>query len=91
MLPDGADLFQSGNAAFAGTIISDAVNWAAFDKALGAENVGAMRWPTLVADAPLAGSFSGIEYVFGVSSWSDKKDAAFRFVKFMAGPRMPGS
>lgn len=87
MLPDGADLFQSGNAAFAGTIISDAVNWAAFDKALGAENVGAMRWPTLVADAPLAGSFSGIESsVFGVSSWSDKKDAAFRFVKFMAGP-----
>lgn len=86
MLPDGADLFQSGNAAFAGTIISDAVNWAAFDKALGAENVGAMRWPTLVADAPLAGSFSGIESSPASRSWSDKKDAAFRFVKFMAGP-----
>ncbi|MCX5513951.1 ABC transporter substrate-binding protein [Kaistia algarum] len=86
MLPDGADIFQSGNAAFAGTIISDAVNWAAFDKALGSENVGATRWPTLVADAPLANSFSGIESsVFGVSSWSDKKDAAFKFVKWMAG------
>ena len=86
MLPDGADIFQSGNAAFAGTIISDAVNWAAFGKILGDENLGAMRWPTIVADAPLANSFSGIESsVFGVTDWSDKKDAAFQFVKFMAG------
>lgn len=85
MLPDGADIFQSGNAAFAGTIISDAVNWSAFGTALGDENVGAMRWPTLVADAPLAQSFSGIESsVFGVTSWSSKKEAAFKFVKFMA-------
>jgi len=86
MLPDGADIFQSGNAAFAGTIISDAVNWAAFGKVLGDENLGAMRWPTIVADAPLANSFSGIESsVFGVTDWSDKKDAAFKFVKFIAG------
>jgi multiple sugar transport system substrate-binding protein len=86
MLPDGADIFQSGNAAFAGTIISDAVNWAAFGKILGDENLGAMRWPTIVADAPLAGSFSGIESsVFGVTDWSDKKEAGFQFVKFMAG------
>jgi len=86
MLPDGADIFSGGNAAFAGTIIADAVNWAAFDKALGSENVGAMRWPALVPDAPLAASFSGIESsVFGVSSWSSKKDAAMKFVKFVAG------
>jgi ABC-type glycerol-3-phosphate transport system substrate-binding protein len=86
MLPDGADIFQSGNAAFAGTIISDAANWAAFGKILGDENLGAMRWPTIVADAPLAGSFSGIESsVFGVSSWSEKKEAGFAFVKFIAG------
>ena len=86
MLPDGADIFQSGNAAFASTIIADAVNWAAFGAALGDENVGAMRWPALVADAPLAKSFSGIESsVFGVSKWSTKQEAAFKFVKFIAG------
>jgi len=85
MLPDAADIFSSGNAAFAGTIIADAVNWEAFDKALGQENVGAMRWPVLEPDAPLADSFSGIESsVFGVASWSQKKEAAMKFVKFMA-------
>jgi ABC-type glycerol-3-phosphate transport system substrate-binding protein len=86
MLPDGADIFQSGNAAFASTIIADAVNWAAFDAALGEGTVGAMRWPVLVEDAPLATGFSGVESsVFGVASWSTKQDAAFKFVTFMAG------
>lgn len=86
MLPDGADIFQSGNAAFASTIIADAVNWAAFGAALGDENVGAMSWPVLVADAPLAHSFSGTESsVFGVTPWSTKQEAAFKFVKFVAG------
>lgn len=86
MLPDGADIFQSGNAAFASTIIADAVNWAAFGAALGDENVGAMRWPSIVPDAPLAKKFSGIESsVFGVSKWSTKQEAAFEFVKFVAG------
>jgi len=87
MLPEGADIFSSGDAAFAGTIIADAVNWSAFGEALGAENLGAMRWPTIEADAPLANSFSGVESsVFGVTSWSDKQDAALKFVEFMAGP-----
>lgn len=86
MLPDGADIFSSGNAAFASTIIADAVNWQAFGEALGDENVGAMRWPVLVPDAPLAKSFSGVESsVFGVTSWTEKKDAALKFVKFIAG------
>ena len=86
MLPDGANIFSSGNAAFASTIIADAVNWQAFGEALGDENVGAMRWPVLVADAPLASSFSGTESaVFGVSSWTDKQEAAFKFVEFIAG------
>jgi len=86
MLPDGADIFQSGNAAFAGTIISDAVNWAAFGAALGDANLGAMKWPTIVANAPLADKFSGSESsVFGVSEWSAKKDAGFAFVKWIAG------
>ena len=86
MLPDGADIFQSGNAAFASTIIADAVNWAAFDAVLGEGVVGAMRWPVLVADAPLATGFSGVESsVFGVTPWSDKQEAGFKFVKFMAG------
>jgi len=86
MLPDGADIFSSGNAAFASTIIADAVNWQAFGAALGDENVGAMRWPVLKADAPLANSFSGVESaVFGVTSWSDKQDAGLKFVKFIAG------
>ncbi|MBB4053638.1 multiple sugar transport system substrate-binding protein [Devosia subaequoris] len=86
MLPDGADIFASGNAAFASTIIADAVNWQAFGAALGDENVGAMRWPVLVADAPLANSFSGTESaVFGVSSWTNKQDAALKFVEFIAG------
>lgn len=85
MLPDGANIFQSGNAAFAGTIISDAVNWQAFGKALGDENVGAMRWPVIVPDAPFAHSFSGIESsVFGVTKWSRHPEAGFKFVKFMA-------
>ncbi|MET3927909.1 ABC transporter substrate-binding protein [Devosia sp. 2618] len=86
MLPDGADIFSSGNAAFASTIIADAVNWQAFGTALGDENVGAMRWPMLVPDAPLAKSFSGVESsVFGVSSWTDKQEASLKFVKFIAG------
>lgn len=86
MLPDGADIFSSGNAAFAGTIIADAVNWQAFGAALGEGNVGAMRWPALVADAPLSRSFSGVESsVFGVTSWSTKQEASLKFVKFIAG------
>ena len=86
MLPDGADIFASGNAAFAGTIIADAVNWAAFGAALGDENVGAMRWPAVEPDAPLAKSFSGTESaVFGVTTWTDKTEAAQQFVKFVAG------
>lgn len=86
MLPDAADIFASGNAAFAGTIIADAVNWAAFGEALGDENVGAMRWPAIVPDAPLAKSFSGTESsVFGVTTWTEHPEAAAEFVKFMAG------
>lgn len=86
MLPDGADIFASGNAAFAGTIIADAVNWAAFGEALGDENLGAMRWPAVEPDAPLAQSFSGTESsVFGVTSWTEKTEAAQAFVKFVAG------
>jgi multiple sugar transport system substrate-binding protein len=86
MLPDGADIFSSGNAAFASTIIADAVNWQAFGAALGDDNVGAMRWPMLVPEAPLAKSFSGVESsVFGVTSWSTKQEAALKFVKFIAG------
>ncbi len=86
MLPDGADIFQSGNAGFASTIIADAVNWAAFDAALGEGKVGAMRWPVLVADAPQATGFSGVESsVFGVTPWSTKQEAGFKWVTFMAG------
>lgn len=86
MLPDGADIFQSGNAGFASTIIADAVNWAAFDAALGDDKVGAMRWPVLVPDAPQARGFSGVESsVFGVTKWSTKQEAGFKFVTFMAG------
>lgn len=86
MLPDGADLFQSGQAAFAGTIISDAVNWQAFGDALGTENVGAMLWPAIDPTAPRVTQFSGIEgSVYGVTAWSEKQAAAFEFVKWMAG------
>ena len=86
MLPDGADNFQSGQAAFAGTILSDAVNWQAFGEALGDENLGAMLWPAIVPTAERVHQFSGIEgSVYGVTTWSDKKDAAFEFVKWMAG------
>ncbi|MEQ8479736.1 MAG: ABC transporter substrate-binding protein [Hoeflea sp.] len=85
MLPDGADIFASGNAGFAGTIIADAVNWAAFGEALGDENLGAMRWPAVEPGAPLAKSFSGTESsVFGVTSWTSKTEAAQEFVKFVA-------
>lgn len=85
MLPEGADIFQSGQAAFAGTIISDAVNWKAFGEAIGDENLGAMLWPAIEPDAPLADSFSGTEgSVYGVTSWSDKQEAGFAFVKWMA-------
>lgn len=87
MLPDGADIFQSGQAAFAGTILSDAVNWQAFGEALGDENLGAMLWPAIVPTAERAHQFSGIEgSVYGVTTWSDKQAAAFEFVKWMAGP-----
>lgn len=86
MLPDATDIFASGNAGFAGTIIADAVNWKAFGEALGDENLGAMRWPAIVPDAPLAKSFSGVESsVFGVTSWTEKPEAAAEFVKFVAG------
>lgn len=87
MLPDGADIFQSGQAAFAGTILSDAVNWQAFGKALGDDNLGAMLWPSIDPSAERARQFSGIEgSVYGVTTWSKKQDAAFEFVKWMAGP-----
>lgn len=87
MLPDGADIFQSGQAAFAATIMSDAVNWKAFDEALGSENVGAMLYPVIEPDAVLAEKFSGIEgSVYGVTKWSQNQEAAFEFVKWIAGP-----
>jgi multiple sugar transport system substrate-binding protein len=88
MLPDAADIFSAGNAAFAGTIISDAVNWKAFGEAIGDENLGAMLWPTIVANAPLARSFSGIEgSVYGVTKWSKNRAAAFKFVMWMASTK----
>lgn len=86
MLPEGADLFQSGEAAFAGTIISDAVNWQAFGDALGTENLGVMRWPVIEQDAPLAEKFSGIEgSVYGITTWSDNPEEAWEFVSWLAG------
>ncbi|MFV2008675.1 MULTISPECIES: ABC transporter substrate-binding protein [unclassified Micromonospora] len=85
MLPDGADIFQRGDAAFAGTIISDAVNWQAFGEALGDETLGVTRWPVINPDAPLAQKFSGIEgAVYGVTQWSDKKDAGLTFISWLA-------
>lgn len=88
MLPDGADIFQRGDAAFAGTIISDAVNWQAFGDALGAKNLGVMRWPVINPDAPLAYKFSGIAgAVYGVTKWSEHKDAALKFVTWLAGKK----
>ncbi|BCJ68876.1 ABC transporter substrate-binding protein [Polymorphospora rubra] len=86
MLPDGADIFQRGDAAFAGTIISDAVNWEAFGKALGDDNLGVTRWPVINPDAPLAQKFSGIEgAVYGVTKWSEKKQAGLEFISWLAG------
>lgn len=86
MLPDGADIFQRGDAAFAGTIISDAVNWEAFGKALGDDKLGVTRWPAINPSAPLAGKFSGIEgAVYGVTKWSEKKDAGLKFITWLAG------
>ena len=86
MLPDAADIFQSGEAAFAATIMSDAVNWKAFDEALGSENVGAMLYPVIEPDAVLANKFSGIEgSVYGVTQWSENQEAAFEFLKWIAG------
>ncbi|MEU5552086.1 ABC transporter substrate-binding protein [Micromonospora sp. NPDC047793] len=86
MLPDGADIFQRGDAAFAGTIISDAVNWEAFGKALGDDKLGVTRWPVINQSAPLAGKFSGIEgAVYGVTQWSEKKEAGLEFITWLAG------
>jgi raffinose/stachyose/melibiose transport system substrate-binding protein len=85
MLPDGADIFQRGDAAFAGTIISDAVNWEAFGKAIGDDKLGVTRWPVINADAPLAQKFSGIEgAVYGVTKWSKNKDAGLTFISWLA-------
>ncbi|WP_428965169.1 ABC transporter substrate-binding protein [Micromonospora fluostatini] len=86
MLPDGADIFQRGDAAFAGTIISDAVNWDAFGKALGDDKLGVTRWPAINPSAPLAQKFSGIEgAVYGVTKWSEKKEAGLEFITWLAG------
>jgi ABC-type glycerol-3-phosphate transport system substrate-binding protein len=86
MLPDGAGIFESGDAAFAGTIISDAVNWDSFGEILGQENLGVMMWPTIEPEAPLADNFSGIEgSVYGITKWSDKADAGWTFVSWLAG------
>lgn len=86
MLPDAADIFQSGEAGFASTIMSDAVNWKAFGETLGDENVGAMLYPAINPSAPLANRFSGIEgSMYGVTTWSDKQQASFEFVKWIGG------
>lgn len=86
ILPDGADIFQSGEAGFASTIMSDAVNWKAFGESMGAENVGAMLYPAIDPSAPLAGSFSGIEgSMYGVTTWSENQDASFELVKWIGG------
>lgn len=86
MLPDGADIFQSGEAGFAATIMSDAVNWKAFGEVLGDENLGAMLYPAIDPSAPLSGSFSGIEgSVYGVTTWSQNQEAAFELVKWIGG------
>lgn len=86
MLPDGADIFQSGEAGFAGTIMSDAVNWKAFGETMGAENVGAMLYPAIDPSAPLSGKFSGIEgSMYGVTTWSQNQEAAFELVKWIGG------
>lgn len=86
MLPDAANIFQSGNAAFAGTIISDAVNWSQFGPALGWQNLGVMRWPVINPTAPLAHDFSGIEgSVLGITRWSKHPRQAWEFLSWMAG------
>ena len=85
MLPEGADLFAAGQAAFAGTIISDAVNWLAFGEALGTENLGVTMWPAINPDAPLIDKFSGIEAgAWGITSWSEHPDEAMSFLEFLA-------
>jgi len=87
MLPDATNIFQSGEAGFAATIMSDAVNWKAFGETMGDENVGAMLYPVIESSAPLAKKFSGIEgSVYGVTKWSKKQDASFEFIKWIGGP-----
>ena len=88
MLPDGANIFQSGDAAFAGTIISDAVNWSQFGPALGWQNLGVMPWPVINETAPLAHKFSGIEgSILGITRWTKHPTQAWEFVSWMAGPQ----
>lgn len=85
MLPEGADLFAAGTAAFAGTIISDAVNWKSFGEALGSENLGVTRWPAINPDAPLVNKFSGIEAgAWGITAWSEHPEEAMQFLEFLA-------
>ncbi|GAB2958414.1 hypothetical protein GCM10027280_53950 [Micromonospora polyrhachis] len=62
------------------------MNWEAFGKAIGDENLGVTRWPAINPNAPLAQKFSGIEgAVYGVTKWSKKKQAGLEFITWLAG------
>ncbi len=86
MLPDGGDVFTSGNAGFVASIISDVFNWKQWGDAIGNDNLGVMPWPVIEASAPLAHKFSGVEgFVHGITAWSQHPDEAFLYVAWLAG------
>lgn len=85
MLPDGADIFVSEEAAFTGTIISGVMHWSAFGSELGHENLGVMNWPIIDESAELASSFSGVEgHIHGITKWSEHPEEAFLYLDWLA-------
>jgi len=87
MQPDGFNVFLRGQAAFTPSIISDAFDWKDADNALGAQNVGAMLWPSIRPDAPFARKFSGVPgSEWGITKWSAHKKEAWEFLQFIISP-----
>jgi|GEM_PF-1764507 len=90
--PEAQDMFINGDAAFFVSLLGDAFNWKVWGEAMGYENFGVMKLPTVAADDPIAGIVPGPlngtipvwgSYAWGITKWSKNPDAAVTYLKYL--------